>query len=77
MICNRINICYWDNAGGLTLDAKIMTQLLENNGFHVFQNGYVKDASILKRLKWKLRRSCLTVLGYVGVKRFSVNIHLE
>ena len=77
MIYNRINICYWDNNGGLSLDAKIITKLLESNGFHVFHNGYVKEGSKLQRLQWKLLRNCLVVLAYFGVKRFAVNIHLE
>lgn len=77
MIHNRINICYWDNNGGLSLDAKIISQLLEKNGFHVFHNGYLKGGSKLKRLQWKLLRHCLAVLRYFNVKRFAVNIHLE
>ncbi len=78
MAKTRVNICYWNNNGGLSLDAKIIATTLEKAGFEVFHNGYLKDASKIKRLRWKLYRSYFSVLDKFGVKvkKFTVNIHL-
>ncbi|PHS68216.1 MAG: hypothetical protein COB23_09585 [Methylophaga sp.] len=74
---NRINLCYWDNNGGLSLDAKILDEVLTSNGFDIFHNGWLKNGSVLNRLRWKVQRSCLSVLAKIGIKKFTVNIYLE
>jgi hypothetical protein len=78
---NKVNICYWDNKGGLTLDAEIVSTTLKNNGFKVFHNGFSKDFVSqypkVRRFCWQLQKVCLLFLSKIGIRRFSVAIHLE
>ncbi len=78
---NKVNICYWNNNGGLTLDAEIISSILLKNDFDVFHNGYHKDFLTkfprVRKLFWQFQKACLVALSKAGIKRYAASIHLE
>ena len=75
-----INICNKLNYSGLNLDGDIISQLLERRGYRVYFNGHpynIAGLPTIKKVYPKMFKYGLIFLSYLGVRRVSLNLHLE
>ncbi|MFT6128266.1 Glycosyltransferase involved in cell wall bisynthesis [Cycloclasticus pugetii] len=75
-----INIFFKDNNGGLSHDARLLTNILKSAGFLIFHNG----KPINHNKKFKLKNYCIkSIRSLIGLKPYSekkkctLSIHLE
>lgn len=75
-ISSLVNVIYCDNNGGLTTDARIVTDTLKQLGFQVFHNGELyNSSSIMQKVLWRLRRFYLIKIKSSYI--YDLNIHIE
>lgn len=75
-----INICYNNYYSGLSLDADVISNVLEKAGYTVYYNGYTMKLNGIPKIRKvypKLLKTGLTALSYINVNIIAVNIHLE
>lgn len=81
---NFVNICYNNNNSGLTVDADVISCVLEKAGFVVYHNNFFVKLGGISRRRKKIVKICsrifafgLNLLSYIDIKLFRVTLHLE